>query len=344
MLLISSRKFKAYQRLIAAGTLKSLIPGLVIRLFFTTFCLVGLAACSSFPVGIRTVDADVAIALEGTPFFPQTLYQCGPAALATILSDSDVEVLPEVLVSQVFIPSKKGSIRPEMIATVRRFERLPYVIDGTLQAILDELKAGRPVLIMQNLGLSWSPRWHYAVVVGYSPVTDEWQLRSGIERVRLTSTRTLLYTWRRADYWALVALHADELPANPDSEKLIRVISGLEQTGHQHTALHAWRTLSAAFPDNALALLGQANAELAENNLHVARDKFRVAVKLDPTLLAARNNLAMTELGLGEMDQALMTIRSAIAVSADSSFATALYETEQEILAAIKAAASESTE
>ena len=33
----------------------------------------------------------VSVDLDGTPFFPQERYQCGPAALATILNESGID-------------------------------------------------------------------------------------------------------------------------------------------------------------------------------------------------------------------------------------------------------------
>ena len=42
--------------------------------------------------------------LDGTPFNPQQRYQCGPAALATILQTHAIQVSPEELVDAVYIP------------------------------------------------------------------------------------------------------------------------------------------------------------------------------------------------------------------------------------------------
>src|SRR2546422_3737218 len=36
----------------------------------------------------------------------------------------------------------------------------------TLSDLLAEVAAGHPVLVFQNLGLHWIPRWHFAVAVG----------------------------------------------------------------------------------------------------------------------------------------------------------------------------------
>ena len=84
--------------------------------------------------------------LANTPFFPQQQYQCGPAALATLLNDSGVSVQSEELVSKVYIPEREGSLQIEMMAASRQYQRIPYQIDPTLEAMLDELHANRPVV------------------------------------------------------------------------------------------------------------------------------------------------------------------------------------------------------
>ena len=60
------------------------------------------------------------VELKEVPFFPQTEYQCGPAALATALAAAGVKVTPEDLVSQVYLPERKGSLQIEMLAAARR--------------------------------------------------------------------------------------------------------------------------------------------------------------------------------------------------------------------------------
>ena len=64
------------------------------------------------------------------PFFPQEKFQCGPAALAGVLAASGVEVSPEALVSEVYIPARQGSLQIEMKAAARRAGRIAYELGG----------------------------------------------------------------------------------------------------------------------------------------------------------------------------------------------------------------------
>ena len=117
------------------------------------------------------------------PFFPQTEYQCGPAALATLLAHLGADVVADDLVSEVYVAGLKGSLQPELLGATRRHGFVPYVISPEPSAIVSELASGRPVLVLQNLGLERAPVWHYAVVVGVDG--DEVILRSGAQERRI---------------------------------------------------------------------------------------------------------------------------------------------------------------
>ncbi|MGD8236773.1 MAG: hypothetical protein PVJ65_11540, partial [Chromatiales bacterium] len=69
------------------------------------------------------------VQLADTPFFPQQAYQCGPAALATVLNANGVSISPEQLVPQVYLPERRGSLQVEMIAAARRYDQVPVVIE-----------------------------------------------------------------------------------------------------------------------------------------------------------------------------------------------------------------------
>ena len=115
--------------------------------------------------------------LREVPFFPQEEYQCGPAALATVLAASGVKVTPEDLVPQVYLPERKGSLQVEMLAAARRHGLVSYQLAPRFEDLLRELAAGNPVIVLQNLAVG--DGWHYAVAVGYDYDSGMLVLRSG---------------------------------------------------------------------------------------------------------------------------------------------------------------------
>ena len=274
-----------------------------------------------------------AIELTDTPFFAQEAYQCGPAALATVLQHANVSVQPEALVPRVYLPQRRGSLQTELVATARAYGRVPYLIDPSLKALIEELQAGHPVLVLQNLGLRLYAVWHYAVVIGYSPADDELILRSGRDRRLRQSVRRFLATWEPSDYWGLIVLKPGQLPANPEPARYLRSVAALEEVGQIEAGQQAYAAAVRQWPDNPTAWFGLGNAHYGAGGLAAATAAYRQTLELDPANAAARNNLALTLADRGFYAAALATLRTALADEpSDSPMRRILLETQREII------------
>ncbi|MDJ0699157.1 MAG: PA2778 family cysteine peptidase [Woeseiaceae bacterium] len=270
--------------------------------------------------------------LVDTPFFPQERYQCGPAALATVLSSSGVPVEPDDLVDRVYLPGRQGSLQVEMLAATRMSGRIPYRVDGRLQAVSNELAAGRPVVILQNLGIAALPKWHFAVIVGIDIARDEIALRSGVDKRRVTSIPTFLRTWRRSDYWGFVALRPDALPADVDRERYVSAVAALQKAGRREEAATAWKTALDVWPRDPVAQFGLGNIELAAGNYAAAEEHFRAIIEVDSASVAARNNLAIALARQGRFAEAKREISKALGDNSDPALEDELLDTKKRIV------------
>jgi len=239
------------------------------------------------------------VELVETLFFPQRDYQCGPAALATVLAAAGVPVPADDLVAEVYLPGRRGSLQAELIAATRSRGLLPYVVPPSSQSLLEQVAAGRPVLVLQKTGAGPWPGWHYAVVVGYDTREDRIVLRSGTDARLEMSAARFLATWDRADRWALVVLAPGELPANPDFARFMQAAAGLEATGRSEVAARAYEAATREWPMAALPQLGLANLAYTRGDLAGAEQGFRAAIERAPGDAAARNNRASVLLSLG---------------------------------------------
>jgi tetratricopeptide (TPR) repeat protein len=296
--------------------------------------LAALSACASVRSPEITPDE-----LTGVPFFPQEIHECGPAALATALAASGVEVTPADLEPKVYIPGRRGSLQTEMIAAARQYERLPYVLDSKLEAIAREVQAGRPVLVLQNLGLRSIPRWHYAVVVGMT--NDRVILRSGRTERLATRTSVFTRTWAYGGEWAIVLLKPGELPIAPNPERWISANAAFESTGHRGGALRNYELASQLWPDHSLVWLALGNARYQAGNRDGAETAFKHAVDIDDKNAAALNNLAQTLAERGCRNHARQYLSRAHEVAAPE-FLAAIEATQREIAA--PAATNDSTQ
>lgn len=285
----------------------------------------------------RVMMADIelqstAIELIDTPFYPQITDQCGPSALATILNVAGVDVSPLRLKSNIYIPGRQGSLQLEMLAATRRYERVPYILEADISAVFSELEAGRPVLVLQNLGTDNMPVWHYAVVVGFLPDEKRFVLRSGDqERYRIKAAK-FLRSWRRAGYWAMVALQPGTVPDRANPEMYLSALAAFESTGNDAATIAAYVAAVAKWPQNTLAGLGLGNAYYADGQLVAAQQAYAAVLRVDPQNALILNNLAQVLHASGSNSEAAETIAVALSlVDVDSREYWLILQTQQEI-------------
>lgn len=263
-------------------------------IFFAMLALPLLGGC----VARGPVMAAKPTELTATPFYPQKKHQCGPAALATVLSASGAATSPDSLVDSLFIPARRGSLQVEMRATPRGFARLALPLPRRPEAIVAELEAGRPVLVLHNYGLPFWPRWHYAVVVGYDPAADEFILRSGVKPRQRMRTRRFMVAWHYAGRWAMVVLRPGETAALDDAKSYLEAAAEFERKAAPADARAAFDAAVRRWPGEPVAFIGRGTAEYRLGELAAAAGDYAQALRLDATQHGARNNLAQTLLDL----------------------------------------------
>jgi tetratricopeptide (TPR) repeat protein len=281
--------------------MKKRAAGIAARSLFL-FALASLSACATRGPYLPTQlapGARTSVELDATPFFPQDRYQCGPAALATLLVASDAVTTPDALVPLVYLPARKGSLQVEMQAAPRKFERLSYVLSTNLDSILAELDAGRPVLVLHNYGLPMLPRWHYAVVIGYDSARDRFILRSGVKRRDEWRARTFMVAWHHARRWAMVVLRPGEIPVTAHPKLYLEAAADFERGATPEAAMLAFDAAVKRWPTEAVAWIGRGTAQYRAGRLTEAARDYATALRVDGSNTGARNNFAQTLLDLG---------------------------------------------
>lgn len=289
-----------------------------------------LAACATRGPVLSSRSTE----LVDTPFFPQAKYQCGPAALATLLAATDVTITPDELTPRVYVPGRRGSLQLEMVSAARDQRRLPLVLPRHLDAIVAELEAGRPVLVLHDYGWGRWRRWHYAVVVGYDPVNDVFTLRSGRDRRQRMRSRHFMVYWHHAGRWAMVALRPGETAANDDARLYLESAANFERVADPADLKAVFDAAVTRWPEDAIGWLGRGTAEYRLGNPRAAARDYARALELDPAQAGTRNNLAQTLLDLGCPRHA-QSVLGDVAEPATIRVAAVIEATRREIDAAV---------
>lgn len=270
--------------------------------------------------------------LLAVPFFAQDEYQCGPAALAGVLGASGTSAMPEALTPQVYLPGRRGSLQLELLAATRRAGRLPYVLAGEPRALLAELEAGRPVLVLQNLRTRHYPVWHYAVLTGFDATRNQLYLNSGSEQDLALAAPAFLRTWDWAGRWAMVALRPGELPASAEAAAYLDAALAFERVAAPDAAQQAWQAAATVWPAQALPHLALGNLAYRAQDLERAAAHYRGGLAHNAGDPALANNLAsvLGELGCPRRAESLLR-QVADALAADSRWKTATATTLREL-------------
>jgi hypothetical protein len=292
--------------------------------------LCGCAAAPQLPPDARAAE------LTAVPFFPQTEYQCGPAALATVLKHAGAAVDAESLVREVYVEGLRGTLQPELLGATRRHGFIPYVIAPEPSALVAELAANRPVLVLQNLGLRSAPAWHYAVAVGVEDGAVI--LRSGTEERRIERSSRFLRSWQRGANWAFVVVEPGALPATATPGAYVRALAGAEPLLAPPAARQSYDAALARWPDDELVLFAAAGQRLLSGDAARAVALYRDLLAANPGHNAARNNLANALAARGCYAAGLDEARRALAgADPEGALTSAIRDTVAELERALAA-------
>lgn len=249
--------------------------------------------------------------LDSVPFYSQKAFHCGPAALAMALTWSGISADPETLAPEVFTASRKGSLQSAMIGSARRHGRLAYQVSGP-EALLAEVCAGNPVIVLRNLGLSWYPFWHYAVVVGYDADEGIVIMHSDAIPYKHVSVSVFERTWARSDHWGLLVLPPSRLPETAAEDAYVSAVLGLEKAGQWEAAVEGYTNALTRWPNSLAAHIGLGNSYYALGDQDSAEAAFRVATHRFPTHGSGFNNLAHLLWNQEKQEEALKAAQKAV--------------------------------
>lgn len=261
--------------------------------------LLTLSACASWrgPTALDWPDEKPsAIALDDVPFFSQTDAYCGPAALASVLGHAGVAADPDDLVDWLFLPERQGTLQAELQSQARQRGLIVYHPSPSLEAVLAEVVAGRPVIVLENQGWPRRPVWHYAVITGFDLDRGVLIQHSGADESATLPLRRWQRQWRWAGQWSMALVKPGDLPAGDRVDAWIRALADFEASvdqGAHADALHAsWVATTERWHNAPMAWFGLGNSAAANNDDTLARRAFQQSLALAPDHAPARYNLA----------------------------------------------------
>lgn len=178
------------------------------RSFLILILALSFAGCASpgrdaVISSIKSAPATGAV-IEGVPFFAQDRYDCGPAALASIMSFYGEAADIDEIKGRVYNEMLKGTLPLDMLsyAKERGFEARYY--KGGLDDLREAVKKGEPLILFLNLGYDFYPVGHYIVATGFSDSVGAVLAHSGMDREKAYGFKELEKAWSKTGYSTLL--------------------------------------------------------------------------------------------------------------------------------------------
>jgi tetratricopeptide (TPR) repeat protein len=251
------------------------------------------------------------------PFIKQSKNHCAPASLLMIFESLGKKTDLRLLSSQMITPGANGTYSTDLISSIRRQGMLGVEVNN-LENLLVEINAGNPVLVFQNLGFSFYPRWHYAVALGYELKGPDVILHSGTDKYLKTDMRLFERTWELAGNWGLVVIAPGKLSATGTELAHASSASGLERIGKLAEAQISYESILAKWPKSLPAMMGLGNIKYAEKNFKQSMSYLKQATQYHPESSMAWHNLAIAQGVARKMEAARISAKMALKLASAS--------------------------
>lgn len=170
---------------------------LLYPLFFLLIPIVLLSCKTPFPVPDPPKDR----VIKNVPFYPQEMFQCGPAALAETFNFWGKNILPEEIARDIYSQGARGTLTMDMILYSEKKGFAARQYSGSVEDVRKNIDLGYPLILLVDYGFSIYQKNHYLVVLGYTE--DGLWVHSGREQEKFIPLKDFLGPWEKTTFWTL---------------------------------------------------------------------------------------------------------------------------------------------
>jgi ABC-type bacteriocin/lantibiotic exporter with double-glycine peptidase domain len=181
-----------------------------LRIRVYSFSLLFISIVLLFSCGgtLPVIKAGKGQIIENVPFYPQQMFQCGPATLAEVFNFWGVKVSPEEIAREIYSKSARGTLTMDMVLYSQKEGFAVRQYSGGLEDIRKNVNLGYPLIVLVDNGFFVYQKNHFMVVLGYSQ--NGVFVHSGKEREKFIPLNDFLGPWGKADHWTLLVTPRDK--------------------------------------------------------------------------------------------------------------------------------------
>jgi len=142
--------------------------------------------------------------IEGVPFVKQTEYDCGPAALAGVLSFHGRPADLETITSAIYLPRLRGTLPMDLERFAKDSGFKTASTAGTVNDLKTAIRSNTPVICLLDLGFWLYRQPHFVTVIGFDDGNGLFIMHDGGTPNRTMGYEDFAKKWARAGTWMIV--------------------------------------------------------------------------------------------------------------------------------------------
>jgi len=140
------------------------------------------------------------------PFFPDHTDQCGPSAVASVLTFWGTPVTPSELKQEIYTTHLKGSLAVDLLLAAEKHGYKAHLYRGSMEDVKSEIEKSHPLIAYLNRGYDFLPMGHYVVITGYDDARQGLIIHSGMKKNKFISYKRFSGFWDKAQHSTLLIL------------------------------------------------------------------------------------------------------------------------------------------
>jgi len=180
------------------------VHGLFLRLSFALFVLAFSGCGPSTFDSIRSGLDARGHYIENVPFVKQTEFDCGPAALASVISFCGKAADLEKISASVYLPKLRGTLPMDLERYAKEEGFKTSSSSGSIAALKSALRNNIPVICLLDLGFSVYRQPHFVTVIGFDDGNGLFIVHDGETPNKTVRYEDFENKWARAGTWMIV--------------------------------------------------------------------------------------------------------------------------------------------
>jgi len=286
------------------------------RILFTVLfsCLISGCASYSYPAKAPSLPYEEGVYyVRNVPPVAQSTYQCGPAALESVLRYWGKEAQADLISRDLYQPGSRG-IFNFMLAQYARSQGF-----WTESGDIDESKLKLwilkdiPSIVMLRTGplLLWVSNYHFVVVNGFDDANQIFYANTGKAQTQAIPYKQFRKRWKGSGCWRLIICPPDKVDWELDAEAAADLAFLLETSKRLDLAEKWYQYALEKNPKKHIVRFNLGNVYLKTERWDEAENLYLDLLEEKPESAPVSNNLAWIYIKKGKYQEAVHAIQEA---------------------------------